>query len=437
VRIVVRCQDARAARAAQERLAAAGVEAIAVAGAAAAMRPAPEGEDILIIDAQEEGIEGAAKFAEALTTQSSPLAVLAALRSDNPPPSGLKGVAPFSGAIAIDAPPALLKAQIRAASRAGVIAEERRRRRATAEELGIAAPDLPEDRYLKALYIGAPSPLFLSLERALAAHDGLVTAAFTSFSGFDHLHDECFDAVVLNGAQDPTTAISLCAALRRNASLHYLPTMMMIAPDDTTTAAAAIERGASAIASVNAPNGAPLGWLFEAIRRERSRRAAEADIRALRDLMGDPRTGLFRRKPFETHLARMAAEHHVTGRSLAMAALRVLPAHGARAPTEQTWRRGFTEISSLASRLVRDSDCGAAFGTDLIALALPATSMKGGRRTCERVASVAECTAFASGENGAGPLVFEQHVVEMQPGESGEALLARALRVFTQESATA
>ena len=44
--------------------------------------------------------------------------------------------------------------------------------------------------------------MFLALERALADHGGVVAAAFSSYAGFDHLHDEPFDAVVLNGAQD-------------------------------------------------------------------------------------------------------------------------------------------------------------------------------------------------------------------------------------------
>ena len=60
--------------------------------------------------------------------------------------------------------------------------------------------------------------MFLALERVLAEQGGLVAAAFSSYAGFDHLHDEPFDAVVLNGAQDAQTAISLCAALRRNAT---------------------------------------------------------------------------------------------------------------------------------------------------------------------------------------------------------------------------
>jgi DNA-binding response OmpR family regulator len=45
------------------------------------------------------------------------------------------------------------------------------------------------------------------------------------------LHDEPFDAVVLNGAQDSVTALSLCSALRRNASLYHLPTMVVTAND--------------------------------------------------------------------------------------------------------------------------------------------------------------------------------------------------------------
>src|SRR5262249_31055186 len=156
----------------------------------------------------------------------------------------------------------------------------------------------------KVLYIGAPNRMFLALERAFAEYDGVVTAAFSSYAGFDHLHDDVFDAVVLNGVQDAPTALSLCSALRRNASLCLLPTMLVASPGDSTTAAAALERGAAAVAFAGASFSPSLGWLFEAIRRDRRRRAAEFDIRALRDVMGELRTGLFRRDAFDAHLAR-------------------------------------------------------------------------------------------------------------------------------------
>jgi len=351
-----------------------------------------------------------------------------------PFPSGAAGVTPFSGAVALDAPPNLLRAQVESWLRVATAGDERVRRVATATDLGAALPAKQEPRTLKALYIGAPNAMFLALEHALADHGGVVAAAFSSYAGFDHLHDEPFDAVVLNGAQDSATALSLCSALRRNASLYHLPTMVVTANDDANTAAAAIERGASAVAAANEPCGPSLGWLFEAVRRERRRRVAEHDIRALRDVMGEARTGLFKHAAFEAHLTRLAVDHHFNGRPLALAALRVLPAHGARQPSEQVWKRGFDEIASLAARLMRECDTGAAIGADFIALAMPATQLAGAKRTALRIAAVAECTAFASGEGGAGPLVFEQSAVELQPGESGAGMLARALRALDAES---
>ena len=430
MRIAVRAANPKLAQRAQEYLAGAGIEAVASVGAASAA----EGEDVVIVVAAER--QDAAALAQAIRHGArAPLAVLAGLALDAPLPSGLERAPDFCGAVALDAPPALLLAQISAASRASVAREERSRRMATAASIEIAPPKPYEPRLLKALYIGAPSPMFLSLEHAFAREGGLVCAAFSSFAGFDHLHDEHFDAVVLNGAGDAVTAVALCAALRRNASLHHMPTLMVTQPGDQATARAAIERGAAAIVESNAPSAAALGWLFEAIRRERDRAAAEHDIRALRDVMGNPRTGLFRPDAFDAHLARLARDHHASGRPLSLAILRVIPAHGARQPAAQAWTRGFDEIASLASRLVRDADCGAPIGAEFIVLALSATERSGAKRTAERVASVGECTAFASGEGGTGPIVFEQNAVELQPGESGAALLARGLRAFEPQHA--
>ncbi|MFT3726795.1 MAG: hypothetical protein QM759_03100 [Terricaulis sp.] len=429
MRFVVRSLDARTARDAQAALNAAQIDALALPGP---YREAPDGEDIAIVAAPDGNVSDVATLASPRA-----LANLVALPSEQPPPNGLHRVPHFNGAVNLGAPPKLLAAQIEAAVREAIAREERQARLATAGALDVSAPVPLDARKLRALYIGAPSAMFLSLERALAEQGGLVAAAFSSYAGFDHLHDEAFDAVVLNGAQDAMTAISLCAALRRNASLYYLPTMVVTAPGDTKTADAVLDRGASAVVSTNQAYGPSLGWLFEAIRRERSRRAAEHDTRALRDLMGEPRTGLFKQAPFEAHLAHLADRHHMSGRPLAVALLRVTPAIGAREPSPQAWRRGFDEISSLAGRLIRETDSGAAVGHDLIALAMPATDARGARRITERVASVAECTAFAAGDDGAGPLMFEQSFAELQPGESGGALLARLIRSGEPESAQA
>ncbi len=436
MRIVVRDIDARGAREAQALLAGAGIEAAALAGP---HRSAPDGEDVAIFPALGGGAAAAAENLARVcaAAERAPLVRLVGLPAAAPAPMGLAALEGFTGAVALDAPPKLLAAQMHAWLRVAAADDERQRRAATAAHLGAPSPQPVDARKLRALYVGAPSSMFLALERALADHGGLVAAAFSSYAGFDHLHDEPFDAVVLNGAQNAGTAISLCAALRRNATLYHLPTMVVTAPGDLATAAAAIERGASAVAEANAPCGPSLGWLFEAVRRERRRRSAEHEIRALRDLMGDSRTGLFQRASFDAHLARLAADHHASGRPMALAALRVMPAPGARDPAEHIWKKGFSEIASLAGRLMRETDSGATLGRDIVVVALPASQLKSAKRTAERIASVAECTAFASGDGTAGPLVFEQSCVELQPGESGAGLLARALRALEVDTVPA
>lgn len=420
MRIVVRALDASAARAALAKLAAAGVEA-----STGPDTPTSGGVDILITVACSDNADHAP-----LTCETPPMAHLLGRLNGSPPVGG--ACAPYLGAVALDAPPALLRAQVDAWTRLAIAREERARRSATALALGAPAPRPYATHASKALYVGAPNAMFLILQRALAEQGVSLSAALSTNGGFDHLHDDVFDAVILNGVEDARAAISLCAALRRNSALFDVPTMMVIAPGDAATAAHALERGACAIVEINTDHEQSVGWLLEAMRRERQRRAVEHDLRALRDVMGEVRTGLWRSEAFTKHLDRMVLDHRQSGRPMSLALMRVMPAHGARAPSQETWKRAFSEVATMAGRLAREADCAAALGADLIVVALPAADRTAAVRTCARIASVAECTAFVSSEDAA-PLVFEQSAVELQPGESGRALLTRALRAIDVE----
>ncbi len=425
MRIAVRANDVRAARAAQDALARADIDALALVSARG---QAPEGADALIFVG-----EGARDEAARMRAEGVPaLALLEGAAGASPPAPGLACDGPFDGAVALDAPAALLQRQVEIAVRVGAAREECARRRETAAAFGVTAPAHGEARRLRALYIGAPSPAFLALEHDVEHYGGETIAAFTSFTGFDHLHDDAFDAVLINGAPDAPNALALCAALRRNSGLASMPTMLIAARADTQLEAAAVERGAAAVWRAQ-DGAAALGWLFEAVRMERRRRAAEHDMRALCDVLGDARTGLYRAEAFAAHVQRLAEDHHRTGRALAVAALRVMPAHGARAPAPALWRKRFIHVAGLAAQLLRDGDSGAVDEeVDTICLALPFTAPREARALSERIASVAECTAFAAGE-GETPLVIEQSVAELQPGESGAGLMARARAVLDWE----
>lgn len=422
----VRSSSARGARALQETLAAAGVEAAALIGPAARQRATLE--DVAILDAGPEDRAWAVAEAALLRTQPvAPGAIVAATTFDAPPAVGDDDA--FDGWLHLDGPPALMRRELRAARRSATAREELSLRAATAHALGAAPAEPAAPAGWRALYIGEPHPFFLALERALAAEGGRLEAAFSSFMGFDFLHEDRFDAVALNAGADAATALALCGALRRNARLHHLPTIMLADDNAAEIAPAAIERGASLILGRDANRDHALAWTFEKIRRGRREALVEAGLGAVRAAHAGP-SSLFTSAFLEAHIARLALASHASGRMLSLAALRVQLAPGARRASASGWRRGLYQVSEIAGRLIRVEDTAALLDGDLIVIALPGAGAAEARATAERVASVTECTAFAAGEADAGPIVLEQIIVELAAGESGAGLLSRARAEF-------
>jgi two-component system cell cycle response regulator PopA len=432
VRLTVRSFDALPAFALQQTVTATGREAQIVFGYGLS----PEGEDIAIVDADPARAAEARAIAEALRAQDeTPLLVLAATRSDSPPPEGFdRADALFDATLADDVSPAAFGRQLERAQRMATGKFELAMRRATARTLGCADPAGAAARKLKLLYVGAPLPAYLSLERWVQGHGGSLSAAFTSFSGFDHLHDEAFDALVVNAVNDPATALSICGALRRNAGLYHLPTCLLTASEDNATRQAAFEKGAAVAAAAEDPKA--LSWLFEAIRLERTRSAIDRGLLAYRDVMSAPRTGVFRAEAFRAHLDTLAQEHIHRARVLSLLALKIGPAFGARPPGAQTLSRAIAEAAALAGRLLRASDSPALIG-DVFVAALPNTTLAGAQRTAERISAVADCTTFAAEDGSAGPLSFAQSVVQQEPGECAASVLARLLAPFDEKAMTA
>jgi two-component system cell cycle response regulator PopA len=430
--VSVRSSSARSARALQETLAAAGVETAALVGPA--MRRGGPPEDVAILDARPDARDWAISEAAHLADVTAPPGALVAATTMDAPPSGDDDA--FDGWIAIDGLPALMQRDLRAARRAAAARHERALRVATATALGAGAPDIGDGGSWRALYIGEPHPFFLALERALGARGGRLEAAFSSFMGFDFLHEDSFDAVALNAGADSATALALCGALRRNARLHHLPTIMLADANAAEIAPAAIERGASLIVGRDDDRANALAWTFDKIRRGRREAQVEAALGALRTAFAGP-SSLMQAAFLTAHMERLALAAHATGRPLTLAGLRVQLAPGARRASASGWRRGLYQVCEIAGRLIRVEDSAALLDGDLIAIALPGATAREGRATAERVASVTECTAFAAGEADAGPIVLEQSVIELALGESGAGLLSRLRGAFDLEDVRA
>ncbi|MBU6373802.1 MAG: hypothetical protein KJS97_13830, partial [Alphaproteobacteria bacterium] len=337
----------------------------------------------------------------------------------------------------VDAPDAALLRHIDLVTRAAIGADERDARIETLSALGLSRPRPASiaPKGARILFVGRPDPYFLAIERAATRAGVDLTAALTSFAAFDHLHDERFDAVLINGASDTGAALSLCGALRRNSELNTLPTLFVTAADGAVAQDAA-ERGAAVIAAVDQAPTIAFSWLLRAVAFERRRRAVEADLAAIAGAVAEPRSALANPLFAERHVETLARRHHLSGRPLSIAALKLGPAPGATPAHPAVWARAFSEAASITARLVRDADLAAVWDETTLLFTLPALDAAAAETALARIAAVGECTAFAT-DGAAGPLSFHSSVATLAPGESGAGLLARALAGVSRWAANA
>jgi two-component system cell cycle response regulator PopA len=409
LRLVLRSHDSRRARALSAPLEAAELTVTVLSGPAAT-RPAPEGEDVTLIDGGD--LAAAESFTQMLREANAPALALVVLSEQTPPQAHS-----FDAWLSPAAPSAALRRRIESVYRDGVMQAEAEARARTAGALGLNAPTpAAKNRPPAALFVGAPGPAYLPLESAFARCGGQMRATFTAFSAFDHLHDDRFDALVLYGSEDASAALSLISALRRNARLYDMPALLFA--NDADTRQAGLDRGADEAAAPTGDTNATAMWLAEDIRRARQRRAL---VRALEaPIAEEGQDFLF----FGYHVAGLAQSHHDHGRPLSLAILDI----DGQAADAEAWTRGFRELRMLASRLVRASDSTAVLNDRALVFAFPNTTRAGAEIALKRVVEVCECTAFAAGDGGQGPLSFATRTGELSPGESGAGLLARVLQ---------
>jgi two-component system, cell cycle response regulator PopA len=404
---MIRAADPRRARLMQVHLSAGGVEAAALSGPAF-LRPSPRAEEVVLLDCAALNVAEAAATLRAQAT--GPLALIGWSEEALSTTAG----ADLDGCAPADAHGVSLARYLRAAGRFGVA-------RAAADlRRGAPAPMTGPEPELRLLYVGAPDPSFLFLDRLCRARGAELQAVLTSFAAFDALQDAPFDAAILNGLSDPASALTLCAALRRNAELQDLP-IALAGPDREGFESEAAGRGASLV--LRRAHDGDLEWLAQHVRLARDHSAVRASLRVLRDAAREARTQLVHAAYFEADLAKQATAHHHANRPFSLIAFRLEGLSGLSPPDAA---RAFGEAASLALRLVRAEDLAGRIGEDTFAISLPNTDAHAADIASRRIAAVAECTAFAASPAGACVQLIGA-VSCLAPGEGGAGLLARTL----------
>jgi len=282
---------------------------------------------------------------------------------------------------------------------------------------------------LNILSIGRPDPEYLAITHSLRERGVEVTAALSSYSAFDYLHDKTFDAVLLWGGEQPSESLSIAAGMRRNTRLYHTPVLLRLNKLVEIDFGDAFMRGVNDIANPKARVAEITDRLVRLARTYRRQQTIRKTLESMRHSpQMDKGTGLFGRELFANHLARLSKAATERNRALSICVLKIADTpEVARARSRKMLDKAVPQIGSMVARLVRAEDSAGRLSNDVFALALPATGVEQARNVGERISAVVSCTAFDSGQ-GKPPYVVEFIVgaAEIEPGEAAADALMRA-----------
>jgi two-component system, cell cycle response regulator PopA len=381
----------------------------------------------VMIDALHRPFSATVELARALKTTAGerPLPILTVADLDE----NLPGEDLFASILRPPVHPAQLEARLQSALRVALMEEEAVQRRKTIAKLGNAIFENETNSHNtlpSILFVGAAAPQFIALKNALEKTGAQVTAAMTSFTAFDYLHDSNFDAIVLNALEENEPAFTIVAAMRRNTRLFHVPAILLVNADTFKDVEEAYARGASDLLNARLDEADArqriLGLARERQRHERTKALFEG-VRT--ELAIDKDTGLFNPPFFAEHLGRMTRRAKAINRPLSLTVIRAATPPDIDKIYRDSARR---QLGGMLRHLVRAEDMASRLGPGAFAIVMPGTTEAASKIAATRIENVIDCTAFESGnEDRPFQLELETRVVELRTRESSEGLLQRAL----------
>ena len=277
--------------------------------------------------------------------------------------------------------------------------------------------DLSPNRKFRVLFIGKASPSFMVIVNALQDKGVEVTAAFTSFSAFDYLHGDSFDAVVMNALDQSEPAFSISEAMRRNSKLYHTPTLFLVNGQTFTDYDAAYQRGARDIIDRDADSEEISGRILELANYHRIHEQMKSDFLALAvDEAGDISGKAYSRDFMRAHLPRLLRDAEKLNLPVTLMGLKLLPASVDKV-TEGAIASAYAQTAELINNLVRMQDVVCRWDEDKFALAFFDTNESEAQIILKRIKALLDCTIYDNGCSTGEPLsVSAQTVIsEIKP----------------------
>lgn len=291
------------------------------------------------------------------------------------------------------------------------------------------------DRPFNVLFVGKATPSFMSILNALQNQGVNVTAAFSSYSAFNFLHEQDFDAVVMNSIKDDNSSVLVIETMRRNSRLYDIP-VIFLAAESPSNIEAIYNKGVHDIIRDDADMPELRGRILEAANFHRIHAHMKKALQDLRfDGCVDLASGLFNRAFLIHHLDRVVTYCQDKKLSLSLIALKVKP-NAPMSIAHERVAQAENQVGGMLRTLLRVQDIAARVSNDTFILAFPELSVDRLDPIVKRVSGIVDCAAFDSGDHKApGPFTMSIDAVKVprMSHESAEQVLTNAISELTHE----
>ena len=291
------------------------------------------------------------------------------------------------------------------------------------------------DRPFNILFVGKPTPSFMAILNALQDKGVNVTAAFSSYTAFNFLHDEDFDAVVMNAIEDDDSSLLVIETMRRNSRLYDIPVIFLTSemPQDIENI---YVKGVHDIIQEDADMAELRGRILEAANFHRIHTHMKKSLQSLRfDGCVDLASGLFNRSFLIHHLQRIVTHCQTHKYDLSLIALKVQPNAPMSIASDRV-AQAENQVAAMLQTLLRVQDIAARVSNDTFILVFPEQDVDRLDPILERISGIVDCAAFDSGDQqDSGPFTMSIDAVKVPrlAHETAEHVLTNAISELTHK----
>lgn len=278
----------------------------------------------------------------------------------------------------------------------------------------------------RVLFIGKASPEFMVVINALEAKDVEVIAAFTSFSAFDFLHENPFDAVIINMTQGLEPGMTISETMRRNSKLYHTPTLFLTG-EGFDSHDKAYAKGVTDIIPFGAAQEEISGRILELANYYRIHQRLKTEFGTLGgERCLDATSNTYNASFLRAHLRRIYTADNELCEPTSVIIIRFAPK--SREPFKLgRLKAAYDQAGRMIKNMVRMEDVAARLSEDTYVVVFPGQAEDKIEIVASRISGIISEAAFQSGERAYETLQLKVDIraASSVAGEDSTALLAR------------